>query len=204
MHFCYASNYRKGQYGHAILSKFPLDEDSKLNLKLEKIYDKEERSVCTAEVILPSGTLYPEVKKVIVASAHLGLKDNAIHVPSMVKKLNYIARNKELFLLGDLNLTPDEPPYSELSMEYNDVLPIDKRYDTFPSLKADKRIDYILSKKGFSNYEVKVENIFAHKIDWSRISDHYPIMITVSPPPVPKTRWEKACDKYNNMSCTIF
>ena len=187
VHFCYASNYRKGQDGHAILSKFPFDESSKLNLKLDRIFDKEERSVCTAEVTLPSGALSSEKRKVIIASAHLGLKDNAHHVQSMMSKLKYIGQERDIFLLGDLNLTPEEPSYSELiDNNYKDVLPIEKRYDTFPAIKPIKRIDYIFFNKDYSNFNINVEDIWDPKynvIDWSRISDHYPVMVTILPIP---------------------
>ena len=120
----------------------------------------------------------------------------------MVKKLKYIGQGMDIFLLGDLNLTPDEDSYSKLTENYSDVLPVEKRYDTFPAKEPIKRIDYILFNKNYSNFDVKVENIFKHKIDWSRISDHYPIMITISPVVPTKTVFQRGYDKLP--SCCIF
>ncbi len=172
-YFCDATPYKKGQYGHAILSKYPLKDP--ITIKLPKRRDKEDRVMCLTRIELDNK------KNILIAGAHFGLNDNTEQIQYAMNTLQSWIKQEQIILLGDFNMTPDNPIYQTLTAYYREFIsPPQNMYDTYPTPVPSKRIDYILTSKEYSVCGSKLTNVFQDGIvNWDHLSDHYPLMIEI-------------------------
>ncbi len=118
--------------------------------------------------------LLVELDKYMVISTHLSL-DEAERVES-VKMITEWAKSysKPLFLIGDLNATPDSPPLEILKKEWQ-ILSNPKQ-PTSPSVNPGSTIDYVLgyvaNGQTYTKYNAQV-------IDEQVASDHSPLFVDV-------------------------
>ena len=170
-YFCDATPYKKGQYGHAILSKYPLKDP--ITIKLPKRRDKEDRVMCLTRIELDNK------KNILIAGAHFGLNDNTEQIQYAMNTLQSWIKQEQIILLGDFNTTPDGHNYELLTQYYHEFMPPESMYDTFPTPFPSKRIDYILTSKEYSVCGIKPKDVFRSAVNFSHLSDHYPLMIEI-------------------------
>ena len=163
--FFEAINIGGGPYGNAQLSKYPIREARTLHIPDAPVTDKsyyEHRCIGLSRIILPDG------RTVKVINTHFGLAPGE-HINAVKTVCAELDRTFDpVILMGDLNMTPDNPkmqPIYERLTSVNDILP------TFPSDKPDRKIDYIFVSKEFKVLSVTVPRTEA--------SDHAPFVAEV-------------------------
>lgn len=169
--YCYGANVEKpsehseidkGQYGVAILSKYPIIEERHMLLNS---FGEEQRGVLTAKIAVYDKELY-------VYNTHLGL-DTKSRV-SQVNELIELTKQHSgpNILVGDFNTEPESEEF-QLLLQQTDLIDSFqniKDAHTFPVLNPHKRIDFILTSSTLENAEQTVIH--------SEASDHLPIVTT--------------------------
>lgn len=155
-------DYDGGEYGQAILSRFPLGE-AKVH-KLSETQPRDER--IAVEVPVKVGE-----REISFVSTHLHHLSREFR-KQQAAKLNELFGGEErpVILAGDLNATPDSPPLKTLSKKWT-VAGSGRPLLTFPSAKPVKQIDYILFRPETRFREVSIE-----VIDEAVASDHRPLL----------------------------
>ncbi|PKV75264.1 endonuclease/exonuclease/phosphatase family protein [Pontibacter ramchanderi] len=167
MHYYFAKaiDFGGGEYGVAILSRFPLTDTLKVTLPREEDPRAEGRVLAIATVKLPGGV------RIKFGSTHLDILGSA-NRRQQVQTINAIAAaDKPPFVLaGDLNDYPESPAIAELDQVFQRTCLVDCE-PTFPQDKPDRIIDYIAFTRS-SNLKV-----LAHKVvPENYASDHRPVV----------------------------
>src|SRR5690554_2150657 len=157
--FGYSIFHDGGKYGNGMLTR-------EKPLAVSKIALPGSREARTALIV--------ELEKYVVINTHLSL-DKKERVTS-VKIIADAARmyDKPVFLVGDLNATPDSSPLKILGKDWQ-ILSNPKQ-PTSPSHKPKKTIDYVLG------YVTKGETYAKHNaqvIDEEVASDHRPLFVDI-------------------------
>lgn len=155
-----------GNYGNALLSKYPLIEPEVIpipdaTLKEEDVY-YESRAIIKS-CIIKDNTKYN------IFSTHFGLakeeQDNGTTlIKSLVKDLDNVV------FMGDLNLTPDDKNFTNISNVLKNTIDVDK--NTFKSDNPTSRIDYIFVSNNLSVISGEVLDIV--------FSDHLPLVVNIN------------------------
>ncbi|MGE5629631.1 MAG: endonuclease/exonuclease/phosphatase family protein [Caulobacteraceae bacterium] len=159
MNYAYGKsiNIISGQFGNAILSKYPIEEYEVV--KLPSV--KENRTLLKA-VVSVSGT------KITVYNTHLGLNQyEREEQVTEIKKI--IGNNKRFILAGDFNSSVDK--LGALTGTLKDCAAYtkgEKEKPTFENNEIRERIDYIFTSGDFRVKEYDVPE--------SEASDHYPVI----------------------------
>lgn len=158
-----AMDYAGGQYGEAILLRYPAVEIK--NNPLPHTPEAEPRTALEARVELPAG------QTVVFVGTHLDhLRDpkNRMMQASRIREL-YADYGLPIILAGDLNAVPDSDPIGLLLTEWSYAAQGDPR-PTAPSVAPKRKIDYIMfrPKDRWRVVEVRV-------IDEKVASDHCPV-----------------------------
>ena len=157
--FGYSILHDGGKYGNGMLTR--------------------EKPLAVSKIALPGAreartALIVEMEKYVVINTHLSL-DEEERVTSVeiitdaAKKLD-----KPVFLLGDLNATPDSPPLEILKKEWQILS--NPKHPTSPSINPRRTIDYVLG------YVAKGQTYAKHNaqvIDEEVASDHRPLFVDV-------------------------
>lgn len=131
-----AMPYDRGEYGEAILSRWPIHRAE--TIQLPKIEGSEPRALLIAEVDNPvTGPL----RFAATHLAHDSELDRLEQARLIVQHLR--ESDRPTILAGDLNAQPDAPPMQLLFEHFIDSHQQDPR-DTYPALEPSRRIDYIL------------------------------------------------------------
>ena len=143
MNYAYgpAMEYSGGEYGEAILSRFPILEITNHNLPWGD--GSEPRAVLVVRVDSN------EFGEIVFAGTHLAHDSEADRIDQAKKINDLLALYKDagVILAGDLNSRPDSKPMKVLSEIWIDAAAtVGKPQPTFPSFGANKRIDYVLIK----------------------------------------------------------
>lgn len=159
-------NYQNGDYGNAILSKFPIAEWQ--NHRYKMIREGEQRGLLIAEIGKPN---------LIFANTHIDYRkddgERVSNVAEILQLFNSYA-GRPVIVCGDFNDTPESRTCNNMKFRFEDAWELegDGNGFTYPAESAEKRIDYIfISKSNFPN--VKVEKI---KTIFSNASDHLPVI----------------------------
>lgn len=166
MHFFFAKtiDHQGGDYGIAVLSKFPIVDSASFRLPMKEGAGGEPRGVAIVTVKLDNG------KKIVFASTHLDLK--AANKPLQAVELNRILGEKKLpvILAGDFNSTPRSDAIAELDRQFTRTCKDDCGF-TIPEINPNRTIDFIMYRKP-DQFEV-----LSHKvISEPYASDHLPIL----------------------------
>src|SRR5690554_3857028 len=161
-HFFGKSIIYKGiPYGNGLISK-----DKPIDIKVVKIPDPipdkddpyESRTIIKAEF-----------EKFTVLVSHFGLmkaeQKNAVDMA--VNLINKI--NKPIILMGDFNMESSDPTIAPFYALLKDTLT--KESYSYPSINAEKRIDYIFVSKDIKVIKANIEPVVA--------SDHFPHTATL-------------------------
>lgn len=161
MHFYFAKSidFQDGEYGLAILSKFPILHAETLPLPL---LGGEHRALGVVTLELVPG------KKILFANTHLDLKpENRVLQVNFLK--DYFARNDlPTILCGDFNATPESDTIRNLSTMFQRV----SSGLTYPMDKPDREIDYVMIKP-VGSFSIKSRQVVPEQY----ASDHRPVLL---------------------------
>ena len=166
MHYFFSKSidYSGGEYGVAILSKYPLTNTRKELLPMPT--SGEQRSVAIASVNLPGDV------SVEFASTHLDL--NVPNRTAQAERLNAIsiALNKPFFVGGDYNAIPTSSEMMKLKEEFN-LSCLNTCPFSFPVRNPNKAIDFVaFNKKAAVQFTLVAANAMAGEY----ASDHLPVV----------------------------
>jgi len=155
-------DYDGGQYGNALLSKYPIIDFRIVDLSTDSLL--EGRSVFLSRIDVMGDTI-------IIMGTHLGL--NPTEQRKQVQKIiNILPEENRLILAGDFNLESNSDRYALLTTYFRDsVAEVNSEpQPTFPADKPDRRIDYIFIGKDIR----VVSSPQLQHADITLASDHQP------------------------------
>lgn len=170
MHYFFAKaiDFDSGEYGVAILSRYPISDTQVVPLPEDAAPEAEDRVLAKTSVTLPDGRV------IYFGSTHLDVMSAANRL-QQIQKINAIATSSKLpfVLAGDLNDLPESTAMAELGKVFTGTCESDCE-PTFPQDVPDRTIDYIAFTQA-SPFEV-----LTHKVVPERYaSDHLPIVATL-------------------------
>lgn len=165
MNYAYGKsiNILNGQYGNAILSKYPVEE-----YEVKPLPSEVENRTLLQAVLNINGS------RISIYNTHLGL--NRDERDKQVTEIMNITSTKEKFILaGDFNSAPDK--LGAVTRRLKDSASYDeKNYErpTFENEDIAERIDYVFASHEFS--------IMGYEVLKSEASDHYPVISILKVP----------------------
>ena len=165
-------DYQGGEYGMAILSRFPLSEIT--NLRLPD--GAEPRTALVATLATPQPVRF--------ASVHF-YRTETERMAQAATLLEHLATSPlPCIVAGDFNSLPDSPVI-ELFSDWRNPSKGEDRF-TFPSDNPNREIDYFFLRPDGHFVRPKVD-----VIDEPLVSDHRPLVLDVSLAPTSPKRWWK-------------
>ena len=163
-YFSKSRDYDGGDYGIAILSRFPILHAENLPLPLE---GGEHRSIAIIKFEPTSG------KAILFADTHLDLKaSNRVLQVNFIK--DYFSKQElPAILCGDFNSTPDSDTIRSLDQMFRRSTTASGL--TFPMDKPDREIDFVMFRPA-NSFSVKTHQIIPER----HASDHLPVLVTLS------------------------
>ena len=174
MHHVYgaAMPYAGGEYGEAILSRWPIL--SFKNHVLPKIEGSEPRALLLVRVEAPGG------QSIVFAGTHLAHDSEADRTSQMERIREILARESmddPVILAGDLNATPGSAPMRVLldgTLLWLDAFEMDPA-PTYPNVNPDRRIDWILVRPGNNDAHLLQMSVVVGNV----ASDHCAIAVSM-------------------------
>ncbi len=163
MHYAFGKfmDFRGGEYGQMVLSKYPILFQE--NLKLPE--GPEPRAAMTVKVKLP------EWKEIYFVGNHLYATAEQRLAQARVLVKRFAKTKEPVILAGDFNSLPASPPM-RLLKESGWLDPtLDEDNPTFPSQDPRKEIDYVLYRPG-ELFELKESKVIEEPV----ASDHCPVL----------------------------
>lgn len=168
-----ALDFSKGEYGNAVLSRFPILETEVISIPDPQIHDEpayyESRSVTRA--VVDTGDA-----QITVLQTHFGL---AISEQQNAQQTLLQILDKEsgpVILMGDFNIRPDNrllDPIRERLIDTAFLQPgYFKTFPSYPTNYPDCKIDYVFVSKHFTPRALQIPQV--------RASDHMPYVVEVS------------------------
>lgn len=171
-HFVFAKaiNIPGGEYGNALVSRYPIRSARLVPIKTtpeERLPDEryENRVLLVAEVEI-------EDRVLTVMVSHFGLRkpEKQKAVDTVLEEMRRV--DTPAIFMGDLNVTPDTAFYHSLAEALQDTLPPDPKENlTFSHQDPRYKIDYV-----FTNQKCRTVEARVHAVG---VSDHRPITATV-------------------------
>jgi endonuclease/exonuclease/phosphatase family metal-dependent hydrolase len=171
-HFQLAMQQPDGEYGNAIISRFPVTLSRAIELPgRAPFYCRETRAAACV-------TVQTDLGRVDVINTHLGLgRRERMLQAQLLTSAEWLDAGvgKSLILLGDLNSLPWARPLRLLRKNLRDVralFPPARRLRTFPTARPMIALDHI-----FVNAALDPTNVYVHRSALARMaSDHYPLV----------------------------
>jgi endonuclease/exonuclease/phosphatase family metal-dependent hydrolase len=161
-----AMDFDGGQYGNAVLSRFPIRETRTHALPTADGHEPR----CVLEVRVRPGDGGPAVT---FLSTHLDHKDTPLRIRQAERiAALYADATGPVILAGDLNAVPDSPPVRALR-GWND-LTAGRGLLTSPSTRPKRQIDYVLARPAG-----RVAATEAKAVEEGVASDHRPVLAVV-------------------------
>lgn len=174
-YFAKAIDHDGGQYGVAILSRYPISEGQTFMLPKNSDPKAEQRVLATAKVEISKGNY------IRFASTHLDAQRNHENRVMQAKEINRLLENESLptIIGGDLNATADTQPIEIFDTFFTRTC---QTCDfTIPVINPTKTIDHIGYKKG------NPFKVLSHQAIPERYaSDHLPILAVLEYKPSTK------------------
>lgn len=179
MHVVFCPTITRGEehYGHALLSRWPIQVVKRTLLPHDpKGWWKEPRSALWARVMVGDAA-------VNVVTTHLGLGpyERLLQMRMLLSQewLGGVSDDEPIILCGDFNLTPGSAPYALAAARFRDAQSARSSHrplNTFSSLKPFVRLDHIFTSPRF-----EVERILVPRTHLTRVaSDHLPLIAELS------------------------
>ena len=174
-HFSKAIDRDGGEYGDAVLSKYPILEKRSYRLPCAAEQPGEDRSLCVIRVQIDGKDLY-------VASTHLDhLSGDASRLvqATEIRRIRDTELEGDLILCGDLNAIPSSNVIATMTAFLTNVGTIDQY--TFPSENPTRKIDYILYApiRHFGVQNCTVVSRSDQQVDGVDASDHRPVVADI-------------------------
>ncbi len=167
LHGCFGKqiDYEGGNYGQAILSRFPVSEEAVHWLPGEP--QRERRIVLSVSVTIPN---FPG-KSLTFASTHLhhANEDYRIRQAEALNKLGS-GWQQPVILAGDLNALPESSVLRVFQHQWSNATS-GPGYETFPTGQPERQLDYVLYTPQDT---FRVKNVRVIK---SEASDHLPLLV---------------------------
>ena len=174
-HFSKAIDRDGGEYGDAVLSKYPILEKRSYRLPCAAEQPGEDRSLCVIRVQIDGKDLY-------VASTHLDhLSGDASRLvqAAEIRRIRDTELEGDLILCGDLNAIPSSNVIATMTSFLTNTGPIDQY--TFPSDDPSRKIDYIMYApiEHFGVQNCQVVSRGDQQVDGVDASDHRPVIADI-------------------------
>ena len=165
--FAKAIDFQGGEYGQAVLSRFPIRSTKTHTLPGKP--GQETRIVVEATIDLPDG------RPLTFLATHFQHDDDATR-REQAAKVNelFAASDRPAVVAGDLNATPDSEPMKRLAKSWTYATPPDKGLLTIPAGEPRKQIDYVLVRPA-ARFRVVEAKVIPEKV----ASDHRPVLAVV-------------------------
>jgi endonuclease/exonuclease/phosphatase family metal-dependent hydrolase len=186
MHAAFASAmpFAGGDYGDAVLSKFPIKKQT--GYTLPSTAGHEPRVAVAVEFVLPNAA-----KPLVFIATHLDHTDANENRLLQIKELNdsFSAPNLPgpAILAGDFNTGTETEEMKLLAKSWTSTWPADKLGFTYPSDKPSSKIDHIVvqPKGGWNVLKTFVGNeAFPGDKSWAELlqktSDHLPLVVELA------------------------
>lgn len=162
-------DYRGGEYGNVIMSRFPIDMESVKNIPVpESNSEERDRTYENRAIIKAPININGRIINVLIS--HYGLSYGE-RVAAVSQTIELINSDTPTIFMGDLNCQPDAIELQPLYGKLNDTALSDNMF-TIPSDEPNRKIDYIFTSNHF-----KVESSYV--ID-TQVSDHCPYVAILS------------------------
>lgn len=170
MHYYFkkAIDHDGGEYGVAILSRWPIQDTASIHLPIAPGVRYEPRVVALATITLPSGKTFE------FASTHLDLTDETrvLQAKEIVAQLGI--GSDALVIGGDFNARPGSKPIQALEALFQSTcIPTDCPY-TIPVEEPRATIDYLFYRKSAA-----ITVLDHYVVSEKYASDHLPIVATL-------------------------
>ena len=174
-HFSKAIARDGGEYGDAVLSKYPILEKRSYRLPCAAEQPGEDRSLCVIRVQIDGKDLY-------VASTHLDhLSGDASRLvqATEIRRIRDTELEGDLILCGDLNAIPSSNVIATMTSFLTNTGPIDQY--TFPSDDPSRKIDYIMYApiEHFGVQNCQVVSRGDQQVGGVDASDHRPVIADI-------------------------
>lgn len=174
-HFSKAIDRDGGEYGDAVLSKYPILEKRSYRLPCAAEQPGEDRSLCVIRVQIDGKDLY-------VASTHLDhLSGDASRLvqATEIRRIRDTELEGDLILCGDLNAIPSSNVIATMTSFLTNTGPIDQY--TFPSDDPSRKIDYIMYApiEHFGVQNCQVVSRGDQQVGGVDVSDHRPVIADI-------------------------
>lgn len=174
-HFSKAIDRDGGEYGDAVLSKYPILEKRSYRLPCAAEQPGEDRSLCVIRVQIDGKDLY-------VASTHLDhLSGDASRLvqATEIRRIRDTELEGDLILCGDLNAIPSSNVIATMTSFLTNTRPIDQY--TFPSDDPSRKIDYIMYApiEHFGVQNCQVVSRGDQQVGGVDASDHRPVIADI-------------------------
>ena len=174
-HFSKAIDRDGGEYGDAVLSKYPILEKRSYRLPCAAEQPGEDRSLCVIRVQIDGKDLY-------VASTHLDhLSGDASRLvqATEIRRIRDTELEGDLILCGDLNAIPSSNVIATMTSFLTNTGPIDQY--TFPSDDPTRKIDYIMYApiEHFGVQNCQVVSRGDQQVGGVDASDHRPVIADI-------------------------
>ena len=174
-HFSKAIDRDGGEYGDAVLSKYPILEKRSYRLPCAAEQPGEDRSLCVIRVQIDGKDLY-------VASTHLDhLTGDASRLvqATEIRRIRDTELEGDLILCGDLNAIPSSNVIATMTSFLTNTGPIDQY--TFPSDDPSRKIDYIMYApiEHFGVQNCQVVSRGDQQVGGVDASDHRPVIADI-------------------------
>jgi endonuclease/exonuclease/phosphatase family metal-dependent hydrolase len=163
--FAKAIDYDGGEYGIAILSKYPMEDFRKIELPSIAATKAEPRVLATALIKLPGG------KMIRFACTHLDAQRNDTNRVLQIQKIVDVLKQEQLpiILAGDLNAVSGSKAIEHLDKYFTRTC-IENCGFTIPEISPTKTIDFIAFTP--ERFDVVTHEV----IEESYASDHRPVV----------------------------
>ena len=168
-YFSKGIDYAGGEYGIAILSRFPMEGMQRIPLPTDESTKGEPRTLATAIITLPKGN------KIVFGCTHLDAQREATNRLLQIRKITEVLQAEQLpvVIAGDFNAAPGSEVINILDNNFTRTCITGCGF-TIPVENPNKTIDFIAYKPA-TNFTV-----LAHKvIDEKYASDHLPVLATL-------------------------
>lgn len=174
-HFSKAIDRDGGEYGDAVLSKYPILEKRSYRLPCAAEQPGEDRSLCVIRVQIDGKDLY-------VASTHLDhLSGDASRLvqATEIRRIRDTELEGDLILCGDLNAIPSSNVIATMTSFLTNTGPIDQY--TFPSDDPSRKIDFIMYApiEHFGVQNCQVVSRGDQQVGGVDASDHRPVIADI-------------------------
>ncbi|MDB5261437.1 MAG: endonuclease/exonuclease/phosphatase [Adhaeribacter sp.] len=172
MHYYFgkAIDHGGGDYGVAILSKYPLTETKINRLPTQPGTNGEPRILVTAKIKLPNGAF------VRFGSTHLDAQKASVNRQLQITEIGNIAAAEDLpfIIAGDFNATPDSEVITTLDKYFTRTC--QQCAPTIPVINPNKTIDFIAFKHPAGKFSVASHQVINEKY----ASDHLPVVAVIN------------------------